>query len=119
MRVLQNGLEDLKYARAINHIRKRYLKLHPDASELFMLSTDETEAAAMQGVISPRWHPLFTTAGMVAFIISMLAGVTIALGVSAVLGLHLLGSTGAGVSAGVAVEWALFRHQRTRWAQAV
>jgi hypothetical protein len=67
VRAIQNGIEDFKYARAINHIRNWYQTLHPDAQSLLLLSKDETPDGVMQGLRNPKWQALFTTAGVVAF----------------------------------------------------
>jgi hypothetical protein len=115
-RVLQNGLEDLHYARAINRIRKHYLGLDPTAPDLFVLSAGQRPSDAMHGAMNPRWQSLFTTAGMIAFVVSLLAGVTSALALGGGLGLPLVASTAVGVGCGLATELALYRHQRARWA---
>lgn len=116
VRVLQNGLEDLQYALAINRIRKHYLDLDPAAPDLFVLSVGQTPSEAMHGVMNQRWQALFTTAGMVAFVVSLLAGVTSALALGGGLSLPLLGSAAIGIACGLATEWALYRHQRAQWA---
>ena len=115
VRVLQNGLEDLQYARAINHIRKRYLTLHEDAATLFLLSTDETELGAMQGVMSARWQALFTTAGMVAFVIGVITGVTAGVLCAGPAGLAAGVGAPIGAAAGLAVFGGLLAHQRASW----
>jgi len=118
VRAIQNAIEDFEYARAINHIRNWYLGLHPDAPGLFLLSTDETPIGAMQGMTNPRWQALFTTAGVVAFVMSMLVGVTVALAVDSALSLDLYASAALGFVAGALCETALFTHHRSKWREA-
>jgi hypothetical protein len=118
-RAIQNGIEDFKYARAINHIRNWYLTLHPDAQTLLVLSTDETPDGVMQGVRNPRWQALFTTAGVVAFVMSILVGVTVAIASSAAFGLQIYAATAVGLGAGFVVEVCLFRHHMARWREAI
>lgn len=118
VRAIQNGIEDFKYARAINHIRKWYLGLHPDAPGLILLSTDETPDGVMQGVRNKRWQALFTTAGVVAIVISILVGATVGLA-SAALGLQMVGSAAVGLCAGFVSEVLLFRHHGSKWREAV
>jgi hypothetical protein len=115
VRVLQNGLEDLQYARAINHIRKRYLALHDEAPSLFLLSTDETELGAMQGVMSERWQALFTTAGMVAFVIGVIAGATSGVLAAGPLSLTTAAAAASGAAVGLSVVLVLLVHQKASW----
>lgn len=117
-RAIQNGIEDFKYARAINHIRNWYLTLHPDARSLLLLSTDETPDGVMQGVRHPKWQALFTTAGVVAFIMSVLIGVAAALASAAAFGLSIYAATAVGLGAGSLGEVSLFRHHTSRWREA-
>ena len=117
-RAIQNGIEDFKYARAINHIRSWYLTLHPDAQSLLLLSTDETPDGVMQGVRNPKWQALFTTAGVVAFVMSILIGVAIALASAAAFGFTIYVAAVVGLGAGSVGEVSLFRHHMSRWREA-
>jgi hypothetical protein len=117
-RAIQNGIEDFKYARAINHIRNWYQTLHPDAERLLLLSTDETPDGVMQGLRNPKWQALFTTAGVVAFVMSILIGVTVALASAAAFGLHIYASAVVGLCAGSLGEVALYRHHMSLWRRA-
>ena len=96
VRGIQNGIENFIYAVAISQIRKWYLDLHPDAPSLFLLSTDGTPSGAMRGIRNPRWQALFTTAAVVAFVISILTRVTVVILFSAALGLHIFASAAIG-----------------------
>ena len=117
-RAIQNGIEDYKYARAINHIRNWYVTLHPDARGLLLLSTEETPDGVMQGVRNPKWQALFTTAGVVALIMSILIGVAVALASGAAFGLSIYAATAVGLGAGSVGEASLFRHHMSRWREA-
>jgi len=76
-RVLQSAVEDFFLALGINRIRHFYLEVAPELSEYFMLSTHDDQAGVManMAVRPSRWQLFLTTAGMVAVINSVLAGV--------------------------------------------
>ncbi len=76
-RVLQSGIEDLIYARGINLIRHLYLEHAPQMQSYFVLSAPAERGKPLLNVgIHPSWWQVFlTTAGMIAFITSMLIGV--------------------------------------------
>jgi len=75
-RVLQSSIEDITYARGINRIRHFYLGLVPEMADYFVLSSNDGVAGALHtfGVRQTRWQLLFTAAGMVSVINSVIAG---------------------------------------------
>jgi hypothetical protein len=117
VRAIQNGIEDFQYARAINRIRGWYLQLHPDAPSLFMMSTEETPDGVMHGVRHRSWQALFTIAGVVAFVMSILVGVTASL-ISAGFGAHTYAAAAIGLGAGASAEIALYKHHTGKWREA-
>jgi hypothetical protein len=98
-RVLQSAIEDLTYARGIMRIRYLYLEQAPQLRPYFILSADDGRRRPELKVgIHPSWWQIFlTTAGMIAVITSVLAGVFVGLLLSALLTFPLLVCTSAGV----------------------
>jgi hypothetical protein len=80
-RVLQSGIEDLIYARGLTLIRHLYLEQAPQLQPYFILAAQDARGKPLLNVgTSPSWWQVFlTTAGMIAFITSMLAGVFVGL----------------------------------------
>jgi hypothetical protein len=76
-RVLQSGIEDLIYACGIDLIRRLYLEHAPQMRPYFILSARGANGKPLLEVgTNPSWWQVFlTTAGMIAFITSMLVGV--------------------------------------------
>jgi hypothetical protein len=98
-RVLQSGIEDLIYAHGINVIRHLYLEHNPQMRPYFRLSAHNRSGRSLLEVgTKPSWWQVFlTTAGMIAFITSMLVGVFVDL-LLALLALPTLVCLGASVA---------------------
>ena len=81
IRVLQNSIEDILYARAINRIRHYYTEIDPSQAHYFLLSgrDDFRGALANMGIRDSWTQFLFTMPSTVAVINGLLAGVTVAL----------------------------------------
>ena len=97
-RVLQAGIEALIYARGI-HPRPHLYRLHaPQMQPYFILSAHDAGGHPSLNVgIHPSWWQIFlTTAGMIAFITSMLVGVCVGL-LLALFTVPLLVCMGAGI----------------------
>ncbi len=115
-RVLQSAIEDLTYARGITRIRHLYLEVAPQLRPYFLLAADEKSKRPLLKVgIHPSWWQVFlTTAGMIAAINSVLAGVFVGLLLSALFTFPLLVCTSVGV---VTFLVSLGLHQRYQWGQ--
>jgi hypothetical protein len=99
MRVLENGIEDILYARAIGRIRQYYLELAgPERARFFLLAPgDSYEVVLRNMAVEPgRWQLFFTSHAMIAVVNSAVVGAGLAL---------VAGALGAsdGVAIGVAV----------------
>jgi RsiW-degrading membrane proteinase PrsW (M82 family) len=119
LRLAQSASEDLLYSRAINRIRRFYLKLDPSAPSWFVLSghDDIHGATANMGPVSSSRHLLSHTATMVAVTTSMIGGVFVALAVGG-LGagrVSVAVAAAAGALVSVALTAALWRDQARRW----
>jgi hypothetical protein len=99
IRVLQTTREDLLYARGINRIRHFYLELAPQLQTYLILSPHDDIAGVFKNMsLTPsRWQFVFTGAGMVAVITSVLAGVVVGMLITQVVDLGLPIEVGAGI----------------------
>jgi hypothetical protein len=129
-RVLQSGIEDLRYAQRIALLRGYYLDEAPELIP-YLLSVPEQRQADLpippphagvkqdrlqvQGLWGGRWQGLRTVAGMVAFITAVLAGSAVGL-LAAIVSAHSLATAlAAGGIAAVATLAALMRYQGAAW----
>lgn len=92
VRVLQATGEDLLYGRGINRIRHFYQELAPQMAGYFILSAHDDIAGVLGNMsLKPSpWQLLFTGAGMVAVINSVIAGVVVGVVIVQLIGLGLL-----------------------------
>jgi hypothetical protein len=129
-RVLQSGIEDLRYAQRIALLRGYHLDEAPELIP-YLLSVPEQRQADLplppppagvkqdrlqvQGLWGGRWQGLRTVAGMVAFITAVLAGSAVGL-LAAIVSAHSLATAlAAGGIAAVATLAALMRYQGSAW----
>jgi hypothetical protein len=129
-RVLQSGIEDLRYAQRIALLRDYYIDEAPELIP-YLLSVPEQRQADLpippphagvnqhrlqvQGLWGGRWQAFRTVAGMVAVITAVLAGSAVGL-LTAIVSAHSLGAAlVAGGTAAVATLAALMRYQGSAW----
>jgi hypothetical protein len=115
-RVLQAGIEDIIYARGIALIRQLYLEYAPQMRPYFILSARGKGGKPLLLVgTNPSWWQVFlTTAGMIAFITSMLVGVFVGL-LLALLDFTSLVCMGAGIGLFLLSFGGLQRYQWGQW----
>lgn len=121
IRLVESGVEDILYGRAINRIRHYYLDLAGNKASLFMLSAhdDVPGVLANMGLRPRRSQIYFTSSSMVAVINSVIAGSTVAIAIGAI-GKPPLGvSAGMGGLAAIVSLLALFRVQASRFSTGV
>jgi hypothetical protein len=129
-RVLQSGIEDLRYAQRIAQLRGYYLDEAPELIP-YLLGVPEQRQADLplppphagvkqhplqvQGLWGGRWQGLRTVAGMVALITAVLAGSAAGL-LAAIVSAHSLAAALAtGGTAAVATLATLMRYQESAW----
>jgi hypothetical protein len=129
-RVLQSGIEDLRYAQRIALLRGYYLDEAPELTP-YLLSVPGQQQADLplpplhagvrqhrpqvQGLWGGRWQGLRTVAGMVAFLTAVLAGSAVGL-LAAIVSAHSLAAAlAAGGTAAVVTLAALMRYQGSAW----
>lgn len=117
IRLVESGVEDILYGRAINRIRHYYLELAGSRAQLFMLSAhdDALGVLANMGVRPSRSQLYFTASSMVAVINSVVAGGTVAIAIGAIGNPPLGLAAGIGGLAAIASLLLLFRVQAARF----
>jgi hypothetical protein len=120
VRLVDTGVENIQFLRAIARIRRHYRSLTPEAERFFApwgAADDELEEAmAMLAARSDSLTAFFTTASMVATINSLVGGVGVALLGVALLGDDLAGvGIALGVVAGLAFIAVAYVYQRRRY----
>jgi len=117
-RVLQSAIEDTIAVHGINRIRHYYAEIAPQLEPYFVESTHDDVAGAMQnmGASMTWWQSFLDTAGMIAVINSVIAGVSTGLVASrlaasrSITPFVLIGGVAFLVSLGLHQ-----RHQVARW----
>ena len=129
-RVLQSGIEDLRYARRIALLRGYYFDEAPELTP-YLLGVPEHRQADLpqppppagvkehrlqvQGLWGGAWQGFRTVAGMVAVITAVLAGSAVGLFAAIVSAHSLAAALAAGGTAAVATLATLMRYQGSTW----
>jgi hypothetical protein len=118
VRVLQNSIEDILYARAINRIRHYYTEIDPSQAHYFLLSgRDDVRGALANMYVRDSWTQfLFTMPSAVAVINALLAGVTVALALVTAVGTPLPLTVLTGMAFGTTVLALHLAYQLRRFA---
>ncbi|MFD3939138.1 hypothetical protein ACFWSF_09150 [Streptomyces sp. NPDC058611] len=116
-RVLQSGLEDLRYAQRIARLRAYYFDVAPELTD-YLASVPPSQRFALQGLYGGYWQVFRTIAGMIGMVTAVLAG-SVA-GLLAVLASDHSAVTGfvTGGMVGIAVLAVLMHFQYRAWALA-
>jgi hypothetical protein len=117
IRLVESGVEDILYGRAINRIRHYYIELAGSQASLFMLPAhdDAPGVLANMGVRPRRSQLYFTASSMIAVINSVIAGSTVAIAVGATGNPPLGLVAGIGGLAAVVSLLAMLRVQLSRF----
>lgn len=114
-RLLQTGVEDTIYARAIVRIRRFYSEIDPSRGDYFSeMSVDQTGLRAL-GMFTHRWQQFLAASAMVAIVNAVVGGVFVALTVAASLGLAVWAATLLGAVTSLVLGVAFMRHQWLAW----
>ncbi|TMC83761.1 MAG: hypothetical protein E6J06_08345 [Chloroflexi bacterium] len=114
-RVLQTGVEDVIYARAMSKIQRFYSEIDPVHADLFQDTSVDHVGLARLGMFALRWQQFLSAAAVVAIINSVVGGVFIALTVAYLLQPPSLVALGVGAGAAVLIALAFLRHQWATW----
>ncbi len=116
-RVLQTGIEDVIYARALSKIQSFYSQLEPMHADLFHKSSVDQVGLAALGLFALRWQQFLSSAAVVAIVNAVVGGVFIALTASYLLQTRPVAAIGIGAAAALLIGLLFLRHQWRTWMQ--
>ena len=114
-RVLQTGVEDVIYARAMSKIQKFYSEIDPPHADLFHATSVDQVGLRRMGLFALRWQQFLSSAAKVAIVNSVVAGVLVALAVAFLFPLAPLAEIIVGIIAALLIAAAFLRHQWVTW----
>jgi len=114
-RVLQTGVEDVIYARAMSKIQKFFSEIDPAHGDLFHATSVDQVGLRQMGLFALRWQQFLSSAATVAIVNSVVAGVFVALTVTAAAQPPPLVAIVIGVVAAGLIGAAFLRHQWMTW----
>lgn len=113
-RLLQTGVEDVIYARAIGRIHRAYERIDPDQAKYFQQTQVDMVGLQSLGLFRLRWQQFLASAAAVAVVNAVVGGAFIAIVAGAIWKTPLL-SIGLGALASLLLAAAVLRHQWTAW----
>jgi hypothetical protein len=114
-RLLQTGVEDTIYARAIGRIRRLYGEIDPARADYFRdIHSDRAGLRAM-GLFRRWWQQFLTAAAMVAMVNAVVAGAFVAIAIARSVNPPALVALATGGAAALVVGASFYRHQRRAW----
>lgn len=122
VQVLDTAVQNVGYRRGMNRIRHYYVENAPDSESYFIRATSN-DAAASQSIIDPvttpsAWGMFLTTAGMVAVVTSVLAGVFVGMLVQVLFAPTLIVCTAIGIACFLVAVVIQYFYQARIWADA-
>jgi len=114
-RILQTGIEDVIYARAISKIKTFYSQIDPERAAFFQASSVDQVGLRTLGLFRLWWQQFLSAAAMVAIVNSVVGGVFIALTVTYFFQPPPLAAIGVGAAAVLLLCVGFLRHQWTTW----
>lgn len=114
-RVLQTGVEDVIYARAISRIQRFYGEIDPAHAALFHADTVDQVGLSSLGLFKLKWQQFLSSAATVAIVNSVVAGVFVAVAVAYVAGVPAVVDVVVGAVAAVLIAVGFLRHQWSTW----
>ena len=114
-RLLQTGVEDTIYARAIGHIRRFYGEIDPAKAAYFRDVYSDRAGLRAMGLFRRWWQPFLTAAAMVFMVNAVVGGAFVAILISQLIGPPAwVLIVAAGVTT-LVIGAAFNRHQRRAW----
>src|SRR3989442_330361 len=111
-RLLQSGVEDTIYARAIGRIRRLYGEINPSRADYFRdIHSDRAGLRAM-GLFRRWWQQFLTAAAMVAMVNAVVAGAFVAIAIARWVNPPALVSVAIGRGGGLLVGGSFYRPPR-------
>ena len=118
-RVLQTGIEDVIYARAMSRIQDFYSRIDPAGAELFHESSIDQVGLAQLGLFKLWWQQFLSSAATIAIVNSVVGGVFIAFTVAFALQPNPVVAIAIGAAAALLISLGFLRHQWTTWMHVV
>lgn len=118
-RVLQTGVEDVIYARAMSRIQDFYSRIDPAGAELFHESSIDQVGLARLGLFKLWWQQFLSSAATIAIVNSVVGGVFIAFTVAFALPPNPLVAIAIGAASALLISLGFLRHQWATWMQVV
>jgi hypothetical protein len=114
-RLLQTGVEDVIYARAVSKIRDFFSAIEPSKAAFFQASAVDQVGLRNLGLWRLRWQQFLSAAATVAIVNSVVGGVFLALTVAYFAAPPALASIGAGAAGALALAIVFLVHQWRIW----
>jgi hypothetical protein len=114
-RLLECGLEDVFYARAISRIRRLYSEFDPSRAHYFHEIGVERGGPPTAGLVKVRWQQFLPASAMVAIVNSVVGGVFIAAAVAYLWAPPTWVAAVVGIVTTVTFSIAFLTHQRRMW----
>lgn len=114
-RILQTGIEDVIYARAISKIQQFYSEIDPSHADLFHASAVDQVGLRDLGLFRLWWQQFLSGAAVIAIVNSVVGGVFIGLSASYLLQAPTWVASSISVVAAAVLILAFLRHQWRNW----
>ncbi len=114
-RLLQTGVEDTIYARAIGQIRRFYSEIEPARAGYFREIHGDRAGLRTIGLFRRWWQPFLTAAAMVAMVNAVVGGAFMAILIGRFVGPPAWVAIAAGGGTAFLIAAAFNRHQRRAW----
>ena len=114
-RLLQTGVEDVIYARAVSKIRDFFSAIEPSQAAFFQASAVDQVGLRNLGLWRLRWQQFLSAAATVAIVNSVVGGVFLALTFAYFAAPPALVSIGAGAAGALVLAIAFLLHQWRTW----
>lgn len=114
-RLLECGMEDVFYARAISRIRRLYGEFDPSRAHYFHEVGVDQGGPPTAGLVPPRWQQFLPASAMVAIVNSVVGGVFIGAAAAYLLAPPTWVAAVVGIVTTVIISTAFLTHQRSVW----
>jgi hypothetical protein len=113
-RLLQTGVEDVIYSRAIERIHRVYAGIDRDQAQYFQQTQIDFVGLESLGLFKLRWQQFLASAAAIAVVNAVVGGAFIAIVVGAI-SKAALAAIGVGAVASLLLAAAVLRHQWNSW----
>lgn len=114
-RLLQTGVEDVIYARAISRIRTFYGQIDPSQAHYFAETSADHVGLTSIGLFRLRWQQFLASAATIAVVNAVVGGAFVALTVKGLTRLEALPITVVGAAVAALLAFGFLRYQWRAW----